>query len=414
MYLFRPLESGIRQNIEELSFLVDKTFPLPRRFRAGLPRDIAELSRLLTQDRREWREGYLGMPNYLSAYLRYFLPWNVYRLSRLLPQLPIELNDASEICDLGSGPLTFAIALWISRPELRKLNLKFRCIDQTVAVLEAGKKLFAALNPSWEIKTIRGEIRRNGTLSVHSPGKTAGLVAAVNVFNELFWSFSPADTEGIKVLAEKQARLLSSLAGASGAILTVEPGIPRSGEFISLLRAAFLEAGLSLLAPCTHSLACCLSGLKAGKKSRWCHFAFDTQDAPPALHALSETAGLPKERAVLSFLMAAKTENGAVREVGYFPDSPNKQTALSQNPPKAKVLEQPRELIKARVISDAFPVGNDRLWGRYCCCEKGLILAAGPKPEAFALASGNLAEFTVGKEKDKVSGALLAHIGGNS
>ncbi|MDR0721042.1 MAG: rRNA methyltransferase [Treponema sp.] len=394
MDLFRPLESGIRQNIEALPFLVDKTFPLPRRFRAGLPRDIAELSRLLTQDRGERREGYLGMPNYLSAYLRYFLPWNVYRLSRLLPQLPIELNDASEICDLGSGPLTFAIALWISRPQLRKLNLKFRCIDQTGAVLEAGKRLFAALNPSWEIKTIRGEIRRNGTLSVHSPGKTAGLVTAVNVFNELFWNLSPADTGGIKVLAEKQARLLSSLADASGAILIVEPGIPRSGEFISLLRAAFLEAGLSLLAPCTHSLACCLPGLKAGKKSRWCHFAFDTQDAPLELHKLSEAAGIPKERAVLSFLMAAKTEAG--------------QAKLAS--PNAKVLEQPRGLIKARVISDAFPVGNDRLWGHYCCCEKGLILATGQKPEAFAFASGNLAEFTVGKEKDKVSGALLAQI----
>jgi hypothetical protein len=385
MYLFPPLESGIRQGIEELSFLIDKTFPLPRRFRAGLPQDIAELSRLLTQDRRERRDGYLGMPHYLSPYLRYFLPWNVYRLSRLLPQLPIELYDGSEICDLGSGPLTFAIALWISRPELRKLNLKFRCIDQTGAVLEAGKKLFAALNPSWDIKTIRGEIRRNGTLSVHSAEKTAALVTAVNVFNELFWGFSPVDAEGIKVLAEKQARLLSSLAGASGAILIVEPGIPRSGEFISLLRAAFLEAGLSPLAPCTHSRTCCLSGLKAGKKSRWCHFAFDTQDAPLELHKLSAAAGIPKERAVLSFLLAAKTENAPPRSLS------GKQT-------------------RARIISDAFPVGNDGIWGRYCCCEEGLILAAGSKPEVFALASGNLAEFTVGKERDKVSGALLARI----
>ena len=389
MYLFRPLESAVRRNIEALCLLVDKTFPLPRRFRAALPRDIADLSRLLTQDRGERREGYLGMPRYLSAYLRYFLPWNVYRLSRLLPQLPIELNGAREICDLGSGPLTFAIALWISRPELRKLNITFRSIDQTGAVLEAGKKLFAALNTSWEIKTIRGEILRNGTLSARSPGKPAGLVAAVNVFNELFQNLSPADTGGIKALAEKQARLLSSLADASGAILIVEPGIPRSGEFISLSRAAFLEAGLSLLAPCTHSLACCLPGPRAGKKSRWCRFALDTRDAPLALHKLSQAAGLPKERAVLSFLMAAKTE-----------------TAPAKPAPQNAEAERPRALIKARVISDAFPVGNGGLWGRYCCAEKGLILAAGQKPETFALAPGDLAELAVGKEKDKVSGAL--------
>jgi hypothetical protein len=34
-----------------------------------------------------------------------------------------------------------------------------------------------------------------------------------------------------------------------------------------------------------------------GRKKKWCHFAFDTQDAPRALLGFSAVAGLPKERA---------------------------------------------------------------------------------------------------------------------
>ena len=395
--LFLPLSNDSLNLQRKLLKLIDDVFPIPSRFKKDLHRDVADLSRLFTSNRDERGKSYLGKPALLSAYLRYFLPWNIYRLCRLLPSLPLTLKANDAINDLGSGPLTFAAALWISRPELRKLPLEIRCIDKTPAILEAGKKLFMALTTEsgsgktgtinekhskcpWTIKTIRGEVKNYGNyrLSTDIRGKPAALTTAINLYNEIFWDFSLGSREKLQYFADCQGHLLSSI--TEGAILVLEPGIPRSGEFISLLRDALYENGHYALAPCTHNNGCPLTG---GFKKKWCHFAFDTEDAPPSLHKLSEAAGLPKERAVLSFIY---TDDHS--------DSPAKDTALA-----------------ARVCSDAFPIKTENgqnSWGRYACSEKGLILLYGSRREVEAAYAGELVKITTECKKDKKSGAILA------
>ena len=411
------LSEETRKLLDGLPHLIDKTFPLPARFRAALPQNVAELSRLLTSERSERGASYLGRPVLLSAYLRYYLPWNIYRLCRLLSALSLELKAHDAINDLGAGPLTLAASLWISRPELRNIPLEFRCLDRTSAVLDAGKKFFAALTAShspacpWIIKTIRGEIRsfasQSKGLSVEIRGKSAALTTAVNVFNELFWNLSPTDTEGLKRFARNQARLLSALtrdsnaknSGAEepGLILVVEPGIPRSGEFISLLRSSLMEEGRFPLSPCTHQDACPMPGGKSEKsgKSKWCHFAFDTNDAPKELHRLSAASKIPKERAVLTFILAGPVtgENNG------------------QNGGKPK-----QEIEKIRMISDCFPVqGNPgekacrkNLWGRYGCSRHGLVLVTGNRKSLEASPSGALEEASLRNcKRDLKSGAIV-------
>ncbi|MDR1447236.1 MAG: rRNA methyltransferase, partial [Treponema sp.] len=263
MNLFPPLTAEIRSILDSVPALIEKTFPLPRRRRAGLPADVAELSRLLTSGRGERSSSYLGRPNLLSAYLRCFFPWNLYRLCRLLPSLPLRLEAGDAVTDLGAGPLTFAAALWIARPDLRELPLEFRCLDQTSAILEAGLKFFGVLSGKdknnascpWKIKTIRGSIDGTGIY-----GKPAKLVSAVNVFNELIQGIPHAAS--LTEAAKKRVRFLSPLLDREGSVLVVEPGVPRSGEFIAALRTAFLEAGRYPLAPCVHSAACPLPGNK--------------------------------------------------------------------------------------------------------------------------------------------------------
>jgi hypothetical protein len=418
--LFPPLPEETRHILDYLPELIDKVFPLPARFRQGLPKDVAELSRLLTSGREDRSGSYLGKPALLSAYLRYFLPWNIYRLSRLFAALPLRLKPNDAVNDFGAGPLTLAVSLWISRPDLRNIPLEFRCLDRTAAVLEAGKKLFAALTTTWPaenshesgqasgcpwtLKTIRGELRtfgtrRSGVLSVELRGKPAVLSAAVNVYNELFWDISPHvySTEGSSPdisrfgrFAESHVRFLSSLTENSGSVLIVEPGIPRSGEFISLLRSFFLEEGRPPLSPCTHPGPCPL------KKSKWCHFSFDTEDAPEALHKLSEAAHLPKERAVLSFLLA-----GPVQQQ----NTENKEQHTSRP-------------VNIRIISDSFPLDgkthgkkemNTGSWGRYGCSEAGLVLVTGSRKALETSPSGALEKTPLLKGSiDAKSGALVA------
>ncbi|AEJ20659.1 small ribosomal subunit Rsm22 family protein [Gracilinema caldarium] len=384
MNLFSPLNEQARQDLEQLLPLIDKLFPIPGRFRTRLPQDVAELSRQLTSERPRRDAGYLGQKPLLSAYLRYFLPWNIFRLARLMPALPLQFTEGDAITDLGSGPLTLPIALWVCRPDLRDMELEFRCLDRTGAILDAGKTILQALPSQWKVRIIRG------SLGERIEGKPARLVTAVNLFNELFWD----DHNGPRLVAERYAPVLSALADSKrGSLLVVEPGIPRSGEFISHLRAQLMTLSWLPLAPCTHAGACPLPGGKRGAK--WCHFAFETDEAPEALHRLSRAAGIPKERATVSFLLAGGGEGVVDRTIG------DRVTGLS-----------------LRVLSDPFPVGADPVagffagqgrghgpkttpsrtgsigheLGRYACSEMGLLLLKGSAHKIQSLAAGSLLE----------------------
>jgi hypothetical protein len=401
--LFPPLTEEARRLMDRLFAQADKTLPMPRRFRPALIRNVAELSRLLTSGRGERRESYLGEEARLAAYLRYFLPWNVYRLARLLPSLDLPLGPvpggAASVTDLGSGPLTFPIALWISRPDLRTVPLEFRCLDRAAPALRAGKLLFEALvgqDSPWKIRTIHASLGDPLRLP------RAGLVTAINLFNELFWKLPRTDHGALSAFAERQERLLSSLCLKTGSVLVLEPGVPRCGEFLSLLRGAFSARGRFPRSPCDHAGPCPLPGLShfasrsSKPEAKWCHFAFDTLGAPSGLRRLSEAALIPKERSTLSFLLTGPLAN------------PGAAPATNPAPPAADTL-------RARIISDPFPLSGARAFGRYGCSARGLVVASGNKADMEGLQSGTMQAFTVKtpEQKDRKSGALMVALPGS-
>jgi ribosomal protein RSM22 (predicted rRNA methylase) len=374
------LPPDTRNILDTLPSLLKKTFPIPGRFRSALPSDIAELSRLLTNRRGDRTLSYLGRPNLLSAYLHYFLPWNLYRLCLLIPRLDLALSPHDTITDIGCGPLTFASALWIARPDLRNVPLEFFCVDRSSPALEAGMKFFAALNEGkslWNIHPVREDIdfrQANITRKV----KPASLVCAVNVFNEIYETLPHNNVEGLRRMAANAAQLLRCFSSDDASILTVEPGVPQSGHFISFLRASLLELDCPPVSPCPHTLPCPLT------KKRWCHFAFEAPETPKELMRLSAAAGLPKERLVFSFLLA---------------NAKNQTTA-------AKTKEE-----KTRVISDSFPLPGNR-YGRYGCGSQGLVLLTGEKSRMERTASLSLVTpiFAEDRQRDKKSGALIAEV----
>jgi len=375
--------------LETIPSLIEKTFPIPGRFRGKLPSDIAELSHLLTNKRGSRSLSYLTRPNFLSAYLHYFLPWNLYRLCLLLPTLNLTLKAGNSITDLGCGPLTLTSALWISRPDLRNLPLEFNCIDRSGPALDAGKKFFTALcedsihkNALWKINLIKEDVDIRQVKGAKKR-KPAVLVCAVNMFNEIYESLSHNNAEGLRLMAKNAAQTMNSEAAENASILTVEPGVPQSGKFISFLRDALMGLGHSPASPCTHTGACPLSGgatkMIKGRnwidtKKRWCHFAYETADAPKELRKLSAAAKLPKERLVFSYLLTGK--------------------------PTVKKGE-------ARIISDAFPLPYDR-FGRYACCERGLVLVTGEQERIENAASGSIVQLAVTGQYDEKSGAMIS------
>jgi hypothetical protein len=478
--LFPHPREDIRRGLEGLLPLIEKVFPLPARFRRNLGDDVAELSRLLTSARGERALSYLNRPPLLSAYLRYFLPWNVYRLCRLLPGLELPLVPGDLIVDLGSGPLSFCIALWICRRDLRALPLEFHCRDRSKAALEAGKKLFAALSGAdclWTVRTVQRELGQSAGRGKR-PGREAGpeaegsgaavglggggeksaaLVTVLNVYNEFFQPISPGDDESLRRFAGAQARLLAAMAGREGRVLILEPGVPRSGRFITLLREALIKTGRPPLSPCVHAGPCPFPALKnsrAGKgwtparqgdrlssdpggsawggqkvggdgekaAAKWCHFAFDTGDAPAALRRLSEAAGIPKERAALCFLLAGPETGGP--PAGGSPagggsasgppatGSPAGGGSAGGPPATGSPAGGGSAAVLVRIISDPFPLGGGRgalVWGRYGCCDRGMALLEGERGLLESCPAGVLVQAVFPGRRDPKSGALVCH-----
>jgi hypothetical protein len=198
--------------------------------------------------------------------------------------------------------------------------------------------------------------------------------------------------------------MLEKYAAKAASVLIAEPGFPRCGEFISMMRNMFLDRGRRIVSPCPHDAACPVL------KERWCHFAFETKDAPAALHKISQAAGLPKERAVMSFLYTGigsrewgvgNGERGgqgiAVRNIGTQPGS----TSIARTATPTPHL--------VRVISDAFPLPANR-YGRYCCSRHGLVLLAGERNVIEKAASGELINAVLEEgRRDSKSGALVAY-----
>lgn len=332
----------------EYEALLERALPLKPAHARELPRNIAALSRDLTTERSGApRPGYMSDPRVRAAYAWYFLPWNLYRLSRLLPALPLDPPDGARLADVGSGPLTFVQALWMSRPELRQRELFFTCVDRSKNVLDLGLTLFSGLagydprgdDGPWRVRAVRGDL-------VESLPQGLDLVTAVNVLNEL----APGRPSELAERMERMAlALIGSLSG-TGRILVVEPGTRFGGRVLAALRSSLVEAGAGLLAPCPHDAECPLRG---GRARGWCHFTCDAAGAPAWLLNLSRRAGLPKESLAACLLYAGLAD-----------------------------MDYPSD--RGRVVSNAFRIpGRESLTARYACSDGGLRLLLSPGPSGL-------------------------------
>ena len=322
--------------------IINSTHPLNSKQRAQLSEQIRELSHGLTDQRGERRLGYMNQPATLSAYVHYFLWWNLVRLTRLFSNLPADFLNLTEkdVClDIGSGPLTVPLALYISRPELRSRKLKWYCMDISSQSLSIGENLMMTISADlggemWDIIRVKGNF---GT----EIKEKASFVSCANVFNEIIEDRQmPPDYQAKKCTDSILPYM--DLKSENARVLLVEPGIPSSARLLSLMRDSFMRKDFHPVSPCTHSAECPMDGKRGGK---WCNFAFSTEDAPTELKKISEKAYLPKERAVLSFM------------------------ALQKSKPKES---DPSKLV-FRIGSDPIRLPGNRT-GYYACSRFGLLL----------------------------------------
>ena len=364
--LFTPPTAEALAILENLPRALGKVLPVRAKHAKNLPFDVRRLSELLTSERGSLPKGYLADAPVLSAYLRAFLPWNLVRLARLLPNLDLgpalESPDGAVIADLGAGPLTFGLALWLARPDLRTRPLRLVCVDPVAKAMRAGRDLFAILageDSPWKVDTVTGgvgmKLRRR-----------ADLLVAANTLNEL--DISGRSEERTSALARDLARALAP----DGRLLVVEPGMRGAVRAMTLLRQYCMEEqDMVPLSPCPHAGPCPMTGLGQGP---WCHFTFPATPAPGWLMDLSSRAELPKTSLSLSFLLMSRQDAPASGGV--------------------------------RMVSAPFPVPGGQ--GQYGCSDRGLVLTVRSN-NLPAFESGRLIEARWPDEviRDPKSGGLV-------
>ena len=368
--------------------------PLNSRQLQQLTENIRNLSHQLTDDRASRRLGYMNDNIQLSSYVRYYTWWNLVRLTRLFANIPASVFPTADCTclDLGSGPLTVVTALWLARPELRKLKLTWYCLDVSANSMALGEDIYLSIAAKakatdesiepWHIVRVKGPF---GT----QIKQKAGFLTCANMFNELDQASDMPPEFQTKKYYEQLTRYTEKDAG----ILLVEPGVPKAARTLSLLRTRYIKDGRTIAAPCPHAEECPMSGFKAytGSKNKWCNFAFSTEDAPARLQKLSVAAKLPKERATLSFMAVA--------------------------PCHAELDSASTDTTTIRITSDKLRLPN-YMCGYYGCSQHGLVLVTLPdenntrlpKPP-FRPQSGDLISVKTKRPdslpKDEKSGALI-------
>lgn len=372
-----PKESeNIINNFDEI---IQGVRPLNSRQLQQLPDNIKALSHQLTDERSTRRLGYMNETIQLSSYVRYYTWWNLVRLVRLFSNLPAELFPKNNgIClDLGSGPLTVVIALWLARPELRERNLTWYCLDVSANSLALGEDLYLSVAAKtncepWKIIRVKGSF---GT----GIKQKCDFITSANMLNEL----DQASDMPPEFQTKKYFEQFKNYGTEKASYLLIEPGVPKSARTLALLRDRFIGCGKKVLAPCPHATECPMNGFKAytGSQNKWCNFSFSTGTAPAKLLKLSEMAKLSKDRATLAFICAANTETSD---------------------------EQDNKDLLIRINSDPFRLPAGRT-GFYGCSSLGLTLVS---TRTQALESGNLISVKLQKEykTDQKSGAKIIEI----
>lgn len=382
--------------LKNFNKIVAQTRNLSSKQQTILPKIIKNLSHQLTDDRNSRRVGYMNDAGQISAYITYFMWWNLVRLTRLfanLPQDSFKLSDNDVCLDLGSGPLTVPTALWLSRPELRSKKLTFYVLDLSQNVLAAGEEIFLSV----VAKTIQPEgepwkiIRVKGPLGTSIKQKPA-LITCANVFNELAQTNEmPPDYLAKTYVADIEKYFEKDSAKAQ-TVFIIEPGDPHSARLVSLMRDSLIHRNFMPLSPCPHIHACPMAGRTASTPNgKWCNFAFDTLNAPEELLKLSRNANLSKERAALSFVLARR-EGESAQKIQ---------------------LTDSEKTLKLRVASDFIKLPEFHKSGYYCCSDLGLMLALDTtniQPKNGDLLTVDRPANLKSLQTDKKSGALILQI----
>lgn len=306
-------------------------------------RALSELFHLFTAERSILgRTSYLDAPKLRSAYLRYHLPLNVARATRVLGEVlrvHPEARDFTRVFDLGAGPGTASLATLFSLP--RNLARVFVLEDRSRAALASARRILERSSAAGGISSLTTRVRALPGLPAMEGG---ALVWLSMVLNELQVG-APRGLDP-RAFIERLALRLSP----GSVVIAMEPALRVPGRNLLRLHDEALAAGgWRVLAPCTHQASC---PLLVERDRSWCHVRFEWR-APRFVREVADPLGLEHREPSVAYLALER-----VRASG------EPATAASA---------------RARVIGDAMEVHGGKR-GIYICREGRRELIVPPPP----------------------------------
>ena len=220
-----------------------------------------------------------------KAYLAWRFPVTAMVIFEVLNRLKLAYPEfqPESVLDIGAGPAVSVLPVLTQFPGVRNFFL----VEEQIAMQKSGDLILDLLKD--QLPTSVKLERINSSFEVAQLPQ-ADLVLASYVVNEL-------SLKETKVFCQKLSE-----ATKQAAVLIV-PGTPEHFQKLTRLRNLLLEAGFSIIAPCTYSGHCHMED-----ETDWCHF-YERVHRSKLLRQL-KSAELSYEDEKFSYLVVVKNEVG--------------------------------------------------------------------------------------------------------
>lgn len=270
---------------------------------AALAGDVQRLSRLLTRDRESLPSAYLKDAGLRKAYLLYFLPSNIRKISVPLRELSLHpqgllAKERLRVLDVGSGPGTAVLGLldFYSR---REGSPFFECtaVDHVAENLREAEALFREHRDRSAGKaSLRTQVSGIEGLADRLNDQY-DLIIFSNVLNELFHGEDDRRAKRVRTVGGILRRALA----AHGSCIIIEPALRETSREMLMVRDGLLDEGFHVYSPCLIDGRC-----PALVNPRdWCHEDVPW-DPPEIVREVDRRIGLRKDSLKFSYAVIRK------------------------------------------------------------------------------------------------------------
>ena len=275
----------------------------PRPGRDSLAGDVRRLSDLLTREREGMPAAYLRDPGLRKAYLAYFLPSNLDKIS--IPLHELNLHPAKllakahlRVLDLGSGPGTALLGIrqFFARSRM-PVRLACTAVDQVGENLREAEIMFREQSGVADVPATLTTVRSGITSIAERPGGPFDLIVLSNVLNELYLGSAEALGKRTALIG----RIMDHLLAPDGSCILIEPALRETSRDLLAVRDGLVDAGRTVYSPCLVQGHC---PALANPKD-WCH-EDRAWDPPEHIREIDRRIGLRKDSLKFSYVVLRK------------------------------------------------------------------------------------------------------------